>query len=141
MSRENAEMVRAWAQAFNRRDMDALADLASPSFELVPYLSSMIETTTYRGHDGLRKYFEDADSAWEAIEARLEEVREFGERFLATGELHAKGRASGLEVVLPLAWVGAIVGGKIAWVHTHETEAAALEAGGLGDSGRGREGS
>ena len=52
---------RAWTEAFNRRDMEALADLASPSFELVPYLSSMIETTTYRGHDGLRKYFEDAD--------------------------------------------------------------------------------
>jgi ketosteroid isomerase-like protein len=131
MSRENVEMVRAWAQAFNRRDMDALTDLASPSFELVPYLSSLIETTTYRGHDGLRKYFEDADSAWEVIEARLEEVREFGDRFVATGELHGKGRASGLDVVLPLAWAGAIDGGKIAWIHTHETEAAALEAVGL----------
>ncbi len=133
MSQENVGIVWAWAQAFNRRDMDALADLASPSFELVPYLSSMIETTTYRGHDGLRKYFEDADSAWEVVEARLEEVRDFGERFLATGELYGKGRASGLEVVLPLAWVGAIVGGKIAWVHTHETEAAALEAVGLSE--------
>ena len=131
MSQENVEIVRAFNQAFNRRDLDALADLASPSFELVPYLSSMIETTTYRGHDGLRKYFEDADSAWEVVEARLEEVRDFGEHFLATGELHGKGRASGLEVVLPLAWVGAIVEGKIAWIHTHKTEAAALEAAGL----------
>jgi ketosteroid isomerase-like protein len=128
MSRDTVELVRAWTEAFNRRDVDALADLASPSFELVPYLSSMIETTTYRGHDGLRKYFEDADSAWESIEARLDEVRDFGERFLATGELHGKGRSSGMEVVLPLAWAGAIVDGKIAWIQTHETEAAALEA-------------
>jgi ketosteroid isomerase-like protein len=103
MSQENVEIVRAWAQAFNQRDMDALADLASPSFELVPYLSSMVETTTYRGHDGLRKYFEDADSAWEVIEARLDGFREFGEHFLATGELYGRGRASGLEVVVPLA--------------------------------------
>ena len=121
-------MVRAWAKAFNRRDMDALENLASPSFELVPYLSSMIETTTYRGHDGLRRYFEDADAAWDVIEAQVEEVREFGERFVATGELHGRGRASGMDVVLPLAWAGAIVDGKLAWIHTHETEAAALEA-------------
>jgi ketosteroid isomerase-like protein len=133
MSQENVEIVRAWAQAFNRRDIDALADLSSPRFELVPYLSSLVETTTYRGHDGLRQYFQDADSAWEVVEARLEEVRDFGRHFLATGELHGKGRASGMEVVLPLAWVGAIVGGKIAWVHSHETEAAALEAVGLRD--------
>src|SRR3954451_19290085 len=116
MAQENVEIVRAWAQAFNRRDTDALADLASPSFELVPYLSSLIETTTYRGHDGLRRYFEDADSAWEVIEARLEEVREFGDHFVAAGELHGKGRASGLDVVLPLAWAGAIDGGKITWI-------------------------
>ena len=128
MSQETVAIVQAWRQAFNRRDMDALADLASPNFELVPYLSTLIETTTYRGHGGLRKYFEDADSAWETIEARVDEVREFGERFVATGELHGKGRASGLDVVLPLAWAGGIVDGKIAWIHTHETEAAALEA-------------
>src|SRR4051812_1200051 len=131
MSRENVEVGRGGAQGINGGDVDARADLASPSFELVPYLSSMMEATTYRGHDGLRRYFEDADSAWEVIEARLEDVREFGEHFLATGELYGKGRASGLEVVLPLAWVGAIVAGKIAWVHTHQTEAAAIEAVGL----------
>lgn len=128
MSQENVEIVRAWAQAFNRRDMDVLDDLASASFELKGYMSSMIETTTYRGHDGLRKYFADADSAWESVEVSLDEVRDFGERFLAIGKLHGKGRASGMEVVLPLAWVGAIVAGELVWIHTHESEAAALEA-------------
>ncbi|MDQ4040157.1 MAG: nuclear transport factor 2 family protein [Actinomycetota bacterium] len=131
MSRENVEIVRAWAQAFNRRDIDSLADLCSPSFEFVPYLASLIERTTYRGHDGLRKYFEDADAAWEVVQVRLNQLREVGEHFLVTGELHGKGRASGLDVVVPLAWTGAIMGGQIAWVHTHETEAAALEAVGL----------
>lgn len=133
MARENAEIVRAWVQAFNRRDVGALADLASPTFELVPYLSTLIERTTYRGHDGLRRYFDDADAAWEVIEAHLDEVRDVGEHFLATGELHGKGRASGLDVVLPLAWAGAIEGGKIAWIHTYETEAVALRAVGIAE--------
>src|SRR5215212_8613670 len=111
MSRENVEIVRAWAAAFNRRDMNALGELAAEDFELKGYMSSMIETTTYRGQDGLRKYFEDADAAWESVEVRLDDVSVFGERFVATGDLHGKGRASGMEVVLHLAWVGAIVGG------------------------------
>ena len=110
--------MRAWTEAFNRRDMDALVELASPAFELVPYLSTRVEAATYRGHDGLREYFKDADSAWEVIEARVAEIRDLGERFLARGELYGKGRASGLKVTVPLVGVGAIVGGKIAWIRT-----------------------
>jgi ketosteroid isomerase-like protein len=128
VSRETVETVRAWAQAFNRRDMDALDDLAGAGFELKGYMSSMIETTTYHGRDGLRKYFADADSAWESVQVRLDDVRDFGDRFVATGDLHGKGRASRMEVVLPLAWVGEVSGGKLAWIHTHESEASALEA-------------
>ena len=135
MSRKTEEIVRAWTQAFNRRDMDTLGEIAGPDFELVPYLSSMIESTAgYRGIDGLRRYFEEAESAWQSIEVRLDEVREFGERFVATGELRATGRASGLDVVLSLAWAGEVVEGRLAWIQTHETEAAALEAAGQGPS-------
>jgi hypothetical protein len=31
-------------------------ELSSPDFEFAPYLATLIETTTYRGGDGLRKY-------------------------------------------------------------------------------------
>jgi hypothetical protein len=48
--------------------MEALVKLASPDLEFVPYLASLIETTTYRGHDGLLSYFGDASNA-EALEA------------------------------------------------------------------------
>jgi ketosteroid isomerase-like protein len=111
--------------------MDALVNAASPDFEFVPYLANLVETTTYRGHDGVRKYFEDADAAWVVVEVRLGEIREVGDHVVASGELYGKGRASGLEVRVPLVWVGAFSGGKLAWVHTYETEAAALEAVGL----------
>src|SRR5688572_21485320 len=114
MSRENVEeVVHSWGQAFNERDLDALEDLTSPDFEFVPYLASLVETTTYRGHVGLRDYFEDADAAWESVEVRVDEVREVGDLVVMLGELYGKGRASGLEVRLPLAWVGAVEAGKL----------------------------
>jgi ketosteroid isomerase-like protein len=131
MASANVELVRRWNDAFNRRDMDVLLELTSPEFEFVPYLGALIETITYRGHDGLRKYFEDADAAWQAIEARLVEVRELDGTVIALGELRARGRASGLEVRVSLAWVGEFDGGQITRLRSYETEAKALEAAGL----------
>ena len=61
MAQENVELVRRWAQAFNERDMNALDDLTGPDFEFRPYLATLIEATVYRGPDGLREYFADAD--------------------------------------------------------------------------------
>ena len=131
MESENVDVLRRWAQAFNQRDLDTLVDLSSADLEFVPYLANLIETTTYRGHDGLREYFEDADAAWEAVEVQLGEVREFADYFVVSGELHGKGRASGLEVRLPLWWVSTFKGGKIARLRPYESEAEALEAVGL----------
>jgi ketosteroid isomerase-like protein len=128
MSRENMELVRRWAQAFNERDMNALDDLTGPDFEFFPYLATLIETTVYRGHDGLRSYFADADAAWETIQVRLDEVREVDDRTVSSGELHGKGRASGLEVRVPLAWVGESRDGRVVRLETYTSKEAALEA-------------
>ena len=124
-------LARRWSQAFNVRDMDALADLTSPDFEFVPYLGSLIETSVYRGHDGLRSYFEDARSAWEEIKVRQAEVREVGDQTISFGELRGKGRASGLEVQMSLAWVGDWRDEKLVRLVTYTNKDEALEAVGL----------
>jgi ketosteroid isomerase-like protein len=132
MSNESiGTLARRWSQAFNKRDMDALVELTSEDFEFVPYLASLIETNVYRGHDGLRSYFEDAHAAWEEIRVRQAEVREVGDRTISFGELRGKGRASGLEVQVPLAWVGEWREGKIARLVTYTSKTEALEAVGL----------
>lgn len=128
MASENVELVRRWNDAFNRRDLDALLEATSSDFEFLPYLGALIERTAYHGHDGVRRYFRDADAAWQTIEARLDEVRDLGDRTLALGELHGKGRASGLDVRLSLAWVGEIHDGRLTGLYSYETEAEALAA-------------
>lgn len=132
MSEENiGTLARRWALAFNERDMDTLTKLTSPDFEFFPYLASLIETTSYRGYDGLRSYFEDADAAWEEIRVRQAELREVGDFALSFGELRGKGRASGLEVRVPLAWVGEWHDGKLVRLRTFTSKTEALEAVGL----------
>jgi ketosteroid isomerase-like protein len=132
MSQENVQIVRRAVDAFNRRDLARLEGLSSPDFEFAPYLATLIETTTYRGRDGLRRYFADAGAAWEDIEVRLsDDLRDLGEHIVFFGELRGRGRASGLEVQVPLAWVAQIHEGKLTLLNSYEDVADALKAVGL----------
>lgn len=132
MSEESiGALARRWSQAFNKRDMDALTELTSEDFEFVPYLGSLIESNVYRGLDGLRSYFEDSHAAWEELRVSQAEVREVNDRTVSFGELRGKGRASGLEVNVSLAWVGEWRDGKLARLVTYTNRDDAVEAAGL----------
>ena len=135
MSQESTEdLVRRWSKAFNERDMNTLLKLTSPDLEFVPYLASLIETTTYRGHDGLRSYFRDADAAWKELHVSQAAAREVGDdRAISFGELHGKGRASGLEVRVSLAWVSEWRDGELVRLTTYTDKSEALEAAGLSE--------
>jgi ketosteroid isomerase-like protein len=126
---ENVDVFRRSLAAFNRRDLETLETLTSEDFEFVPYLASLIETTTYSGHAGLHKYLEDADAAWERIEARMDEMREVADGVIyASGKLHGRGRTSGLEVDVPVAWLAEFRDGKLARLRSYQSEADALAA-------------
>jgi ketosteroid isomerase-like protein len=131
MSEENVELFRRAFKAFNDGDLDALDDLITEDFEFVPYLATLIETTTYRGRDGLRKYQEDADAAWHDIQGRIDEIRDLGDRAVAFGEIRGRGRSSGLDVRVPLAWVVDFHEGKLRRTQSYGDRNAALEAAGL----------
>src|SRR5829696_7090772 len=119
MSQENVEAFRRGMAAFNERDFDAIDNLVTEDFEFIPYLAALVETTTYRGRAGLRQYGEDAEAAWENIEGRVDEIRDLGDRVIAFGELRGRGRGSGLEARVPLAWVADFHQGKISRLQSY----------------------
>jgi ketosteroid isomerase-like protein len=131
MSRENVELFRRAVKAFNDRDLDALDDWITEDYEFVPYMATLIETTTYRGRDGLRKYQEDADAAWETLQVRVDQIRDLGDRLVTFGEIRGRGRSSGLDVRVPLAWVVDFHEGKLQRVRSYSDRNDALEAAGL----------
>jgi ketosteroid isomerase-like protein len=130
MSQENVAVVLRTVDEFNRRDLDALADSLADDFEFVPYLTK-IESTTYRGKDAFRQYFDDAGLAWETIQLRVGDIRDLGERILFFGDIRGRGKASSVEVRQPLAWIAEFKDGRIAHLHTYTDTAEALEAAGL----------
>jgi ketosteroid isomerase-like protein len=131
MSEENVELVRRAVKAFNDRDIDWLEGWITEDYEFVPYLATVVETTTYRGRAGLRKYQEDADAAWETIQVRVDEIRDLGNRLVAFGEIRGRGRSSGLDVRVPLAWVVDFHEGKLRRTQSYGDRSEALEAAGL----------
>lgn len=134
MSQETIEIMRRWVKVFNDRDVETLIGLTTEDFDFVSYLATALAPTTrYQGHAGLRKYFADAEAAWERIQIRINEIRATNGRFFVSGELAARGRASGAEVRVTLAWVGEVRAGKVASAVTYESRAAALEAAGLSE--------
>ncbi|GAC1485618.1 MAG: hypothetical protein NVS1B9_03840 [Solirubrobacteraceae bacterium] len=121
-------------EAFNVRDMKALDDLIAPAFEFHPYLATLIEASVYRGCDGLRSYFAESDEAWGHLHARLDEVHEVGDHYtISYGEIYGMGRASGMEVRVPLAWVAEWRDGKLVRLVSYTNKQQARDAVGLRD--------
>jgi ketosteroid isomerase-like protein len=131
MSDENVEVFRRGVASFNQRDEDAIDDLFTEDFEFIPYLAALVETTTYRGREGLRQYFEDAEAAWENFEVQVDEIRDLGDRAIAFGEIRGRGRGSGLEARVSLAWVADFRHRKFSRLQSYGDATEALEAAGV----------
>jgi uncharacterized protein len=127
MSRTNVETFLQAIDAMNR------ADLALHFFtEDVVFLPLRRPVSgDYRGHDGLREWFADTTETFDVFRADVPDVRDLGDRVLAIGELHIRGRGGGVETDVPTAGVATFRDGKIARWEDFGDRHLALEAVGL----------
>lgn len=96
-------------------------------------IHSQMTNATYHGHDGMRRYFAEIDDQFEDWDASIAEIRDApGERLLALGAIHFRGRASGVESDQPVAWLFTFAGDQVTEMRTIHDHAQALEAAGLG---------
>jgi ketosteroid isomerase-like protein len=127
---DNVDIVRAVFEAFSRRDMAALLDLADPEIEFRPATARVAgRTDPYRGHDGLRKYLADVARVWQELRSEPDEYRQVGDRVVATGRVYAWG--VGRVIDAPAGWVWRLRDGKVVEGRVYDTRRAALEAVGL----------
>jgi ketosteroid isomerase-like protein len=133
VSRENVEVVRQLTAAFNDEDMERILALVGSDFEAEIPPSISTEPDTYRGHDGVRRYFESFHYA-------MSEVRFYPERFWDQGELvvvdlrlTAKGRQTAIPVEQRIGQIWCVRAGKARAARSYESVSQALRAAGLGD--------
>jgi ketosteroid isomerase-like protein len=130
MSQENAEIVRRSVEALNRRDLDGYLARMDPDVEIT---SLVVGTSPYRGHQGVRTYWQDLLGTVPDLRIEIEELRDLGELLLFA--VRARGHAAHSDVPFEdLIWTTAKArdGKCISW-HAHPSKAEALEAVGLSE--------
>jgi ketosteroid isomerase-like protein len=140
MSQENVETVRRSIDAVNRAmmeealefvDLDEALQFFDPEGELHSAIVGGAEGNIYRRHDGFRRWFADSFESFEELTTELTEFRDLGDRVIAFGHIHARGRESGLELDSPTGWVFTVRCGKVVKAEGFLSRAGALEAAGL----------
>jgi ketosteroid isomerase-like protein len=93
----NAQTARQAFDAFSRGDAEELVRLCHPSFVWRPF-RAQLEGTAYRGHDGIRRCVEDLQEDWSEVRIDPLELHEAGDLVVVIGQVHGRGRASGVEL-------------------------------------------
>lgn len=108
-------LVQRMFEAFAARDADALIELMDPAIEFFgPTATVVNEGMAYRGHDGMRRYLQDAEALWAELELLPVKYRVVGSHVVVLGRVRARAR-DGLELDTPAAWVWRVAGGRIVW--------------------------
>ena len=129
MSQENVEAYKRAIEAFNRRDLDTILALAHEEVVVEPRFAAM--EGGHRGHDGVRRWWENLLEVLPDFQLEVGKVRDLGEVTLA--RIHARGHGAGSAAPLDeVIWqVGRWRNGKYTWWRNCMTEAEALEAAGV----------
>jgi uncharacterized protein len=130
VSEENVEVVTRAIDAFSRGDSGAFSGLTSPDIEWKVGLAA-VEGEVFRGHEGVRTYFERLGGAWSEFHFLADEYRDLGDTVVVLGRLRGFGRGGGVPVESPVGAVWELRDGKIWRLRAYLTHAEALRAAGL----------
>jgi ketosteroid isomerase-like protein len=94
---ENIDIVRDGFEAFNDDGVEGILPFFHPEFEATtpPELAS--EPDTYRGHDGVRRWFYSFDEVMDSIRWDAHRFHEVGDRVVVEFTLRARGKTTGLD--------------------------------------------
>jgi ketosteroid isomerase-like protein len=94
---DNIDIVKDGFEAFNDYGVDGILPFVHPDFEATtpPELAS--EPDTYRGHDGVRRWFDSFYEVMDGIRWDAHRFHEVGDRVVVEFTLRARGKTTGLD--------------------------------------------
>ncbi len=130
MTRENLEIVQRGFEEFNARGVEGIIPFIHPDFEATTPPNLASEPDTYRGHDGIRRWFDSFDEVMEDIRWDAHEFQPVGEKVIVDFTLRARGKTSGLDFGQDAVMVWSLRDGKAIGVELFETVDEARTAAG-----------
>lgn len=129
---ENLQLVKAAFERWSSGDRGIDYDTIHPEIEMYTPLAST-RGVPNRGHEGFRQWVQDIDDQFESWELRVHEWKTVdAERVLGLGEIHARGRGSGVELDQVIAWLFSIREGKLYRYEVFYDQDEGRRAAGLG---------
>jgi len=126
MPEDNAGTVRKSYDAFLRRDLDEFLSYHDPEVE---FRSLVLEVEgVYRGHDGLRSWWENVVDVFPDWQPQIEDAREAGDLVLLHVRVQGRGTGTGIDLDRHSWNVVEVHDGRIVSSAFYRTEEEALEA-------------
>jgi ketosteroid isomerase-like protein len=128
MNETNVDLVRERFAPMREGDVEALLPLIHPDFEVTTPPGLAAEPDTYRGPEGIRRYF---DSFYEVMDRVSFEPHDFiavGERVVVPVTLTARGRTTGIEMAQNVVQVWELRDEKAYRIEVYATLEEAMEA-------------
>ena len=140
MADDNVELVRQGFEAVNEGGVEALLPFIHPEFVVTTPAGLAAEPDTYRGPEGIRRYFESFYEAMDRVEFEPKRFVAVGELVVVAITLRARGRTTGIETEQHVAQIWELRDGQAIRVRVFATLDEAMEsahqalgAGGLSD--------
>jgi len=128
VSEQNLDVVRRVYEAFDTRDVESLIAICDGDVEFLPITANLTTGgVPYRGHDGLRRYFDDVVRVWDEVRLHPDELHDRGDTVVVLGRVHARG--GGMVIDRPVGWVWRLHDGKIRHGRVFGSHAEASEEG------------
>ncbi len=137
MPQENVDLVMELHDAFSRGDLDGLLSKWDPECEYRAAMTQVVEGEggVFRGHDGLRRWWNDLREFYDDLNTEVLEARDLGAQVLVVFLIRGRAKGSGIYLADgdELAQVSTVREGKVTEARDYFSRDEALEAVGLAD--------
>jgi ketosteroid isomerase-like protein len=133
MSEEAVKLAGDVLDALSRGDFARLIALTDPEVEWRSFFAELGEEGVYRGVDGMRRYVEDLNEAWEMLRVDVDDGIGVGDVALLVGRIHYRGKGSGVEDETSAGWMLKFRQGKVVRFRAFREPEQVLEAAGLSE--------
>jgi ketosteroid isomerase-like protein len=129
VSRQDVELVRSMLETLNVSGVEAALDQIHPDFEGITPPELSPEPDTYRGHEGIRRYFAGFEGVMDQVRWEEDELIEARDGCVVAGiRLVTHSMTTGLELELPVWQVCTLRDGKVLRIEGFAEREDALRA-------------